>query len=90
MIQALQQHNIKKPANAGFANNWLEYLDSNQGNARFRVWCLTAWLYPNIDNAIILKVLCAFVKQIIAILEKFVLSTLHLKGLYGMIYMRKI
>ncbi len=26
---------------------WLGYLDSNQGNARFRVWCLTAWLYPN-------------------------------------------
>ena len=27
--------------------HWLGYLDSNQGNARFRVWCLTAWLYPN-------------------------------------------
>lgn len=26
---------------------WLGYLDSNQGNARFRVWCLTTWLHPN-------------------------------------------
>ena len=27
--------------------NWLGYLDSNQGNVRVKVWCLTAWLYPN-------------------------------------------
>lgn len=26
---------------------WLGRLDSNQGNARFRVWCLTTWLHPN-------------------------------------------
>lgn len=26
---------------------WLGHLDSNQGNARFRVWCLTTWLHPN-------------------------------------------
>lgn len=64
MIQALQQHNIKKPANAGFANNWLEYLDSNQGNARFRVWCLTAWLYSNLSACIILNSFCCFVKKI--------------------------
>ena len=38
----------KKKAKLSFyISIWLGYLDSNQGNARFRVWCLTAWLYPN-------------------------------------------
>lgn len=42
---------IKKAAfSATLFYLWLGYLDSNQGNARFRVWCLTAWLYPNVDN----------------------------------------
>lgn len=42
---------IKKAAHAAtLFDLWLGYLDSNQGNARFRVWCLTAWLYPNVDN----------------------------------------
>ena len=27
--------------------NWLGYLDSNQGDDRVKVCCLTAWLYPN-------------------------------------------
>ena len=26
---------------------WLGYLDSNQGDVRIKIWCLTAWLYPN-------------------------------------------
>ena len=26
---------------------WLGYLDSNQGDDRVKVCCLTAWLYPN-------------------------------------------
>ena len=30
-----------------YINYWLGYLDSNQGNNRFRVCRLTAWLYPN-------------------------------------------
>lgn len=30
---------------------WLGHLDSNQGNARFRVWCLTTWLHPNKNMA---------------------------------------
>lgn len=37
----------KKTSEDVLISNWLGYLDSNQGNARFRVWCLTAWLYPN-------------------------------------------
>ncbi len=28
------------------ALSWLGYVDSNHGNGRFRVCCLTAWLYP--------------------------------------------
>ena len=27
---------------------WLGGLDSNQRNARVKVWCLTAWLHPNV------------------------------------------
>lgn len=42
---------------------WLGYLDSNQGNARFRVWCLTAWLYPNFGNTDILIKNHAFVNN---------------------------
>lgn len=30
------------------ALSWLGYVDSNHGNGRFRVCCLTAWLYPNV------------------------------------------
>ena len=33
------------------ALKWLGRLDSNQGNARFRVWCLTTWLHPNKNMA---------------------------------------
>ena len=52
---------IKKPANSQAENKknrtvsgidfkWLGYVDSNHGNGRFRVCCLTAWLYPNALN----------------------------------------
>lgn len=40
----------KSPLLWAFIALWLGYLDSNQGNARFRVWCLTAWLYPNLTR----------------------------------------
>lgn len=33
------------------SEKWLGHLDSNQGNARFRVWCLTTWLHPNKNMA---------------------------------------
>ena len=31
---------------AKLSDFWLGWLDSNQRNARVKVWCLTAWLHP--------------------------------------------
>ena len=31
---------------------WLGCRDSNPGNVRVRVWCLTAWRHPNIFNGL--------------------------------------
>ena len=50
---------------------WLGYLDSNQGNARFRVWCLTAWLYPNLSAATTLFYLFSMLLSI-AYFKKFI------------------
>ena len=33
---------------------WLGWMGSNHRNARVKVWCLTAWLHPNINFANVL------------------------------------
>ena len=38
---------------------WLGCRDSNPGNVRVRVWCLTAWRHPNIENTKDYSRLCA-------------------------------
>ena len=45
-------HWLKVSCSTTWANRsqlWLGYLDSDQGDARVKVWCLTAWLYPKIE-----------------------------------------
>ena len=41
---------IKKLLDINQEAFWLGWLDSNQRNARVKVWCLTAWLHPNAIN----------------------------------------
>ena len=41
---------------------WLGCRDSNPGNVRVRVWCLTAWRHPNIFDFAIISHLFSFVK----------------------------
>ena len=41
------QFATKKTVPNGLQKNWLGCLDSNQGNARSKIWCLAAWLHPS-------------------------------------------
>ena len=47
---AWKMKNTKRKSRLRDFSFWLGCRDSNPGNVRVRVWCLTAWRHPNIFN----------------------------------------
>ena len=54
----------KRPTHAVGLFFWLGHRDSNPGNVRVRVWCLTAWRCPNIRTGDIISLQKGFVNSI--------------------------
>ena len=48
VVRTLRSGQIKRPTLLVGLFIWLGWMGSNHRNARVKVWCLTAWLHPNI------------------------------------------